>query len=147
MTDFNGKTVTLRHIQIFICKNISETEMRKKRNVVIEITRGFDNDEKQLSLSERRGLDKSLNELVESAREQSWPRKLYRSHRVVFPATVAQKDSTLYMFKATRFHIVILTFDEDPIFNQRIIQLLRIVSIRDSVEVFNAVANLLYRNI
>ena len=119
--------------------------MIKKRNVLIEITQGFDADEKRLSASERQSLDNALNELVKTAREQPWPRKLYRSHTVVFPNTISQKDSTLYMYKATRKHRVILTFDEDPIFNQRIIQLLRIASITNSVGVFNSVATLLYK--
>ncbi|MCR4613449.1 MAG: hypothetical protein K5778_05555 [Bacteroidaceae bacterium] len=118
--------------------------MIKKRNVLIEITKGFDADEKRLSASERQSLDKALNELVKTAREQPWPRKLYRSHNVSFPASISQQKSTLYMFRATRKYRVILTFDEDPIFNQRIIQLLRITSINESVEVFNVVASILY---
>ena len=119
--------------------------MIRKRNVLIEITKGFDADEKRLSSFERQNLDKALNELVKLSREQSWPRKLYRSHNVSFPASISQQESTLYMFKATRKYRVILTFDEDPIFNQRIIQLLRIASINESVEVFNSVASLLYK--
>lgn len=119
--------------------------MIRKRNVLIEITKGFDADEKRLSSFERQNLDKALNELVRISREQSWPRKLYRSHNVSFPASISQQESTLYMFKATRNYRVILTFDEDPIFNQRIIQLLRIASINDSVKVFNSVASLLYK--
>lgn len=117
-----------------------------KRNVLIETTKGFNLDEKTLSDFERRNVSKALNELIKSAREELWPRRLYRSGNLSFPNTISQKDSSLYMFKATNKFRIILTFDEDPIFNQRIIQLCRIATMANSAKVFNSVADLLYKN-
>ena len=117
-----------------------------KRNVLIEITRGFDMDEQTLSKSDSKLVETAINELVKTTRKGEWPKKLYRTHGVIFPQGILSKYSTLYMYKVTTSHIVILTLDEDPLFNQRIIKLMRIAKREESTEIFNNVANLIYSN-
>ena len=117
-----------------------------KRNVLIEITRGFAKDEESLPKSDGKLIETAINELVKTTRKGEWPRKLYRTHGVIFPEGILSRNSTLYMYKVTTSHTVILTLDEDPLFNQRIIKLMRIAKREESSEIFNDVAKLIYTN-
>lgn len=113
--------------------------------VVVEISQGFDNDEKKLSIEEQQNITKSLNELVELAKVQPQIRKLYRKGGIIFPSKIKREDSSLYMFKATNTHNVILTYENDPIFKQRIIALYRVIEKKDTVQAFNSIATILYK--
>lgn len=117
----------------------------KKINIDIEITRGFDCDEKKLSKELREHLTDSLNELVKTARSISFPRKLYKPTTVQFPDNIKREDSSLYVFKATPKLSVVLAFDNDPIFQRKLITLYRVVSSKLVIEAFDDIANRIYR--
>lgn len=128
----------------YICK-CKKSMKNMKKDVIVEITAMFDKEEKTLSKDDRVEITKSLNQLVSITRIESFPRKLYRTNHVIFPKSINRKDSTLYMFKANKRYVVILSLDNDEIFNQKILCLYRIVHINESSNVFNEVASLLYK--
>lgn len=115
------------------------------RNVIVEISQGFDDDEKQLTLQERSSVTRNLNALVRLAKNTTHITQLYRTSGVVFPKTIKREDSSLYMFKSSENTRVILTYDMDPVFNQKIISLYRIVKPQEVKEAFNTTAKLLYK--
>lgn len=115
-------------------------------DVLVEITKWFDDEEKKLSAKERGDLTKSLNKLVQSARDVRFPRRLYRTNKLLFPQIIKREDSTMYLFKATPSLRVVLTLDDDPIFNHRIMKLMRVSNAKSITEVFNDTARLLYNS-
>lgn len=114
-------------------------------NIEVEITRGFDNDEKTLSRESKALLTNSLDELVKTARHTAFPRKLYKPSTVKFPDNIKREDSSLYVFKATRNLSVVLAFDDDPIFKRKLMTLFRVVMSNQIIEAFDDIANRLYR--
>lgn len=115
-----------------------------KQEVVVQISKGFDQDEKKLSPADQKALTDSLNLLADQASEGKRPVKLYRPHAVRFPETINRKDSSLYMYKATDKYNVVLSYENDIVYNQRIIALYRVVPGKQSVQAFNSTAKLLY---
>lgn len=116
----------------------------KKIDVSVEITKGFDSDEKSLNTQAREQLTVSLNTLVQTARI-AFPRKLYKPSGVSFPANFQRSNSSLYVFKATTKLSVILALDTDPLFNQKILTLYRVVSKDIAITAFNQIAQLIYK--
>lgn len=112
--------------------------------VEVNITQGFDSDEKRLPEKERESLTKSLNEFVHNAKNGLFPKKLFRRKGVVFPNDINKGDSSLYMLNATESLCVILAFDNDSLFQQKIITLFRVVNKSQAVEAFNSTASLIY---
>jgi len=117
--------------------------MCKRTNIEFGITEGFVADEKRLSDNDRREMGIGLNRLGDDAREDN-VRKLFRNNKMSFPNTIKREQSSLYMFKATNNLRVVLAYDDDPIFDKKIITLYRVVNKKDSVIAFNSTANLLY---
>jgi len=117
----------------------------RKIDITVEITKGFDSDEKSLPKNLREILTDRLNDLVETAHKGLFPRKLYKPSTVQFPLNVKKEDSSLYMFKATSTLSVVLAFDKDPIFHQKIITLYRVVSTEIAIEAFNNIAKKIYQ--
>jgi len=118
-------------------------DMCKRTNIEFGITEGFVADEKRLSDNDRREMGIGLNRLGDDAREDN-VRKLFRNNKMSFPNTIKREQSSLYMFKATNNLRVVLAYDDDPIFDKKIITLYRVVNKKDSVIAFNSTANLLY---
>jgi hypothetical protein len=116
-----------------------------KHNILVNISKGFDEDEKRLSNEDRKMLTDSLNSLVHTAKEQGRLTKLYRTASVKIPKHFKRSDSSLYLYKATSKLNVVLAYDNDRIFNQKIISLYRVVSNDEKVNAFNTTAELLYQ--
>lgn len=113
-------------------------------DVLVEISKGFDKEEKQLPENERMALSESLNGLVDTAKKEEWPRMLFRRHDVSFPEGVRKEDSSLYMYKATKNYNVILSYDDDAVYHQKVISLYRVIKQKESTSAFNETAHLLY---
>lgn len=114
--------------------------------VEVNITKGFDSDEKKLSFDERDVLTHSLNGFVDSAKDGLFPKKLYRRKDFVYPAGIRRTDSSLYMLKVSSELYVILAYDSDVIFDQKIITLFRVVRKMSATQAFNKTASLIYTN-
>jgi len=119
--------------------------MIRRDKISVEISEAFHKDRLKLKPQQRDDIKHAINTLVDETRSRR-PRlvKLYRSHGVDFPAHINNTDSSLYMYKATNDLRVILAYDDDPIFNQNILTLYRVVHKNDSTEAFNQVAKVIY---
>jgi hypothetical protein len=55
-------------------------------------------------------------------------------------------DSSIYAFKINDDQRIILTIDDDPIFDSTVITLFRLVKLADAQQAYNAVAELIYQD-
>jgi len=117
--------------------------MCKRTNIEFGITEGFVADEKRLSDNDRREMGIGLNRFGDDAKEDN-VRKLFRNNKMSFPSTIKREHSSLYMLKVTNNLRVVLAYDDDPVFDKKIITLYRVVKKKDSIMAFNSTANLLY---
>ena len=113
-------------------------------HVEVNITKGFDSDERKLSFHDRDVLTHSLNGFVDSAKDGLFPKKLYRRRDFVYPDGIKRADSSLYMLKVSSGLYVILAYDSDVIFDQKIITLFRVVKKTSATQAFNTTASLIY---
>jgi len=94
-------------------------------DVQINITKDFDKDLKKISASNNQAISLKINYLIELLRaDQKIGRQLYRLHKI---PQVGDLDSSIYLYKINRNIRIILTFEDDPLFDQKIITLLRAV--------------------
>ena len=116
--------------------------MCKRKNVVFEITQLYNNDSVNISSKEKEEVSTSLNYLADMAKEEK-VKGLYRLKDMVIPC-IPRYDSTLYAYKVSDNYRVILSYDDDMIYDRKIISLYRIVPRQETIPAFNAVATLIY---
>lgn len=116
-----------------------------RSDILVEIFEGFDNDEKTLSKDESNQLTDILNKLVQHLRTVSWNPRFYKPRQAVFPKHVKRENCSLYLFRATPSIYIVLTFDDDPLFNQKILGLFRIANSSNKLELYNDIAQKLYQ--
>ena len=112
--------------------------MTKKAHILVEvqITRGFENEENALKNEVKKQLTISLNSLVKRIKENGWDNRMYRTKHTKFPLNINRKNSTLYLFNGTNNHSVILSYEDDPLFKQKLITLYRVVDKKTANSVF-----------
>ena len=94
-------------------------------DVQIDITKEFDKDLKKATKSDNQMISKKINYLIDLIRDnQKIGRHLYRLHRI---PSMDNLDSSLYVYKINTTIRVIMTFEDDPLFDQKVIPLLRVV--------------------
>lgn len=115
-----------------------------RTSIEFGISKGYSKDESSLTPSDREKSAARLNFLGEKAKDDNVKHLLYRTKGLVFPETIDRKDSSLYMYSVSDNLCIILAYDDDPIFDRKIITLYRIVKKQDSRKAFNTTASLLY---
>jgi len=111
--------------------------------LVFEINDKFDKDLKRLDPKDRCRVIHKINASCSLLKNQ--PAGFFKSvYRPLIPHLVGGLKSTLYTLRIDRDIRVILTVDEDPIFDQNIVTLIRAVCHNDLDKAFRGIAEALY---
>lgn len=115
-------------------------------DLVYYSTEAFEEDLHQIDAGLRENIIQRVNEvgqafLADRQRFAQQARKPYNLH------LTNGFDSSLYSIIVEPNWRVILTVDEDPLFNQAIVTLLRVVKRPDLYNAYTAVAHALYQNL
>ncbi|RKZ51641.1 MAG: hypothetical protein DRR16_00985 [Candidatus Parabeggiatoa sp. nov. 3] len=111
--------------------------------IVFESTQEFEKELARFSETERQVTIEQINQSAQLflTEKSTLFRKLRRLHNVKL---INDYESTLYSLKVTDSIRVILTIDEDPIFEQVIFTLFRVVRKSLASQAYEAVAALIY---
>ena len=115
-------------------------------NLNFQITEKFENDLKTFGTEDKNkiteGINKHCSLLIQNRKIRG--NQLYQPHTIKLSGNL---DSSLYVLKISRKIRVILTIDEDPIFDQFIITLLRAVKADEAERVYLSLSESLYQPI
>ncbi len=115
-------------------------------DVLIESTRGFEKDLTQLSETEKIAVVKKINDCASLFPTQKFD--VYRKlRRLSITSALNGYESSLYTLRISQKLRVILAVDEDPIFEQAIFTLFRVVKHDDLEKAYKSVAESLYREL
>lgn len=112
--------------------------------VLIEITEGYDKDLKKLSQVEKNRIRKRINELISVVKTDKRPTQLYRTKKIVLPDGL---ESSLYFYRIDEKLRIVLSYDNDPIFNRKILTLYRVTSVNNLDTVLNSILDIIYHSI
>jgi Txe/YoeB family toxin of Txe-Axe toxin-antitoxin module len=114
-------------------------------DVLIESTRDFEQDLEQFSNTEKFKIIKKLNQYVELL---STDKNLFYQHSAQLRNIRLNEnyDSSIYSLKINENMRIILTIDDDPIFERTLITLFRVVKAEDAPAAYNSVAETLYQD-
>lgn len=113
-------------------------------DVRIDIDKKFDKDLKKLSAKDNDTIAKKLNHLIELIRTgQNTSSRLFKLHKIHFQENL---DSSLYVFKVNTDLRILLTSEEDPLFDEHILTLLRVVHHKDLEKIYSGLAQSLYQS-
>lgn len=115
-------------------------------NVLIESTKDFELDLAELNQDEKAATVQTINTCVNlfSTQQADQYRKL---RRLQLPLSIDGYDFSLYILEVSQGLTVILTVDEDPIFEQIIFTLFRVVEQDDLDRAYQNVAKSLYQDL
>lgn len=106
-------------------------------DVRIDIDKKFDKDLKNLTSVEKNLIEKKVNLVIDLMRaKQSTSHHLSKIHKFHFGADM---DSSIYALKVNKDLRIILTSEEDPLFNEHILTLLRVVKHDDLDKTFRGI--------
>lgn len=114
-------------------------------DIVFESTEQFEQQLKEFSESERYNIINQINlcsQLLPN--EYNASNKLEQLDKI---SLINGYESSLYSLKVSADIRAILTIDEDPIFNQLIITLFRVVNRADARKAYQAVARAIYQDL
>ncbi len=112
--------------------------------IKFDITLSFEKDLKKLGAREKDRVVVAIDRYAatfDSALDVS-TRHIYRPHKINMPEGL---ESSLYVLRVSPQIRVILTIEEDPLFDQKIITLFRAVKHDDMERAFNSIAESLYQ--
>lgn len=112
--------------------------------VKFDITRPFEKDLKKLGVREKDRVEVAIDRYAatfDSALDVS-TQHIYRPHKINMPEGL---ESSLYVLRVSPQIRAILTIEEDPLFDQKIITLFRVVKHDDMERAFNSIAESLYQ--
>jgi mRNA-degrading endonuclease YafQ of YafQ-DinJ toxin-antitoxin module len=113
-------------------------------DVQIDITDEFEKDLVKISKSDNQIITKKIDYLIQLLNnDQNINRHLYRLHKI---APINDLNSSLYIFKVNTTIRIILTYEDDPIFDQKIITLLRVVNHSKLDKVFKGLQESIYQS-
>ena len=115
-------------------------------DIIIESTKGFEKDLDRLSHDEKAVVAETINAYADffSTQKANAFRKL---HRLTLDVDLNGYESSLYTLRVSKGLRIILSVDEDPIFDQVIFTLFRVVSLADIAMTYQAIAKSLYQEI
>ena len=112
--------------------------------IKFDITRPFEKDLKKLGAREKDRVVVAIDRYAatfDSVLDVS-TQHIYRPHKINMPEGL---ESSLYVLRVSSQIRVILTIEEDPLFDQKIITLFRVVKHDDMERAFNSIAESLYQ--
>jgi len=113
--------------------------------VRINITKGFEKDLGKLTSQEQSAIKKKLNYLIELIRSgNSTSSHLYRLHKIHL---IEKLESSLYIFKVNKDIRIILTSENDPLFDEHLLTLLKVVRHKDLEKSFKSVSESIYQSL
>lgn len=114
--------------------------------LVIESTKKFEEELQAFNETEKLLIIEKMNQYFQmlSADKVSFYRRLDQVKKL---RLINQYDSSLYTLKINNKIRLILTIDEDPIYDQTIITLFRVVKISDISKAYDSVAESLYQDL
>src|SRR5271157_1411890 len=112
--------------------------------LVFDSTKVFEEELHGLQRKEQTSLVVKLNSTAQFLLDDCdlFYRSVFRPHRIMLRGGL---ESTLYVLRAGRDLRVIMTVDEDPIFGQIVITLLRVVRHKELDKVYRGLAESIYR--
>jgi len=115
-------------------------------DVLIESTKYFEQDLDQLSQDNRKAVIQTINNFANlfPENDSSAYKKL---HQPSVSLDLNGYDSSLYVLRAVEQLRIILTVDEDPLFDQVILNLFRVVDREDVETSYQDIAKALYQEI
>lgn len=113
-------------------------------DIQVDITENFEKGFKKLTEDVQDVLTKKINLLIRQLQIGNTS-KLYRTKNLVFPEGFDKKKSTLYIFKATPKFRVILSLDNNPLQDNKIMTLYNITDHDNMAYCFMIVAKKLYK--
>ena len=112
--------------------------------VVFESTKRFEKDLKRLGQVDRKTAVAAINKAADSLKRD--PGEFYRSARRPYvPILRGEAESTLFILRAGGAVRLLITADEDPLFDEVIIRLLRVARHDDLEKIFKGLAEALYQ--
>lgn len=120
--------------------------MVKQRDILIESTEGFETDLLSLTETDRSMAVQEINICVgqlKRGRENLYDQLATLS----LGSELTDYDSSLYVFSISQQLRVILSIDEDPIFDQVIVTLYRVVGSDEVEQAYQDVATVLYQDL
>lgn len=113
-------------------------------DVRINIDKRFEKDLKPLTLKDNEAIKKRVNLLIDIIRTGQNPsRYLNALHRVRLSDNL---EGSLYTFKVTQNLRIILTSEQDPLFGEHILTLLRVVRHSEQEKSFKSMEESLYQS-
>lgn len=115
-------------------------------NAEFDITRHFEKDLKHFSKENKNRITDSINEYAPNFDiEQGDPtHHIYQPCKIQLPEGL---DSSLYVLRVTPKIRVLLTIEDDPLFDRKLVTLIRVVNHDELDNAFNAVAESLYQSL
>ncbi|MTJ12977.1 hypothetical protein FJR11_10310 [Anabaena sp. UHCC 0187] len=114
-------------------------------DILIESTKDFEKDLEQFNDTEKFKLIKEMNRYFATLSQDKM--LFYQSSEQLRNIKLNHSyDSTIYALKINDNQRVILTIDDDPIFDCTVITLFRLVKLADAEKAYNAVAELIYQD-
>jgi hypothetical protein len=111
-------------------------------DVRVDIEKNFDRDVKKLPLLEQTMIEQKVNPLIERLKAGPKDKTSLRLSKLKMKNPLVQMgmDSSLYVLKIHKDLRVILTSEADPLFDEHILTLLNVVSVKELESVFNGLA-------
>jgi mRNA-degrading endonuclease RelE of RelBE toxin-antitoxin system len=114
-------------------------------DILIESTKEFEQDLEKFSNTEKFKIIKKLNRYVELLSENK--KLIYQNSTQLREIRLNENyDSSIYSLRINEKIRIILTIDDDPIFERILITLFRVVKPEDAPKAYNSVAESLYQD-
>ncbi len=114
-------------------------------DILIESTKDFEKDLEKFNDTKKFKIIKEMNRHFETLSQDK--KLFYQSSEQLRNIKLNHDyDSTIYALKINNNQRIILTIDDDPIFDCTVITLFRLVKLTDAQQAYNAVAELIYQD-
>ncbi|MEA5581513.1 hypothetical protein VB620_09190 [Nodularia harveyana UHCC-0300] len=114
-------------------------------DILIESTKDFEQDLEQFSNTEKFKIIKKLNRYVELLGIDT--KLFYKNSTQLRNIRLNENyDSSIYSLRINQQIRIILTIDDDPIFDRTVITLFRAVKPEDAAKAYNSVAETIYQD-
>lgn len=114
-------------------------------NIEFRVEQRFEKELEKYNKSEKKKIIEKINFFADCAENDNLELAYHHLHKLKIPEIENFIDTTLYSYKIDKKLRLIILFDEDPLFDQIIVTLLRIVSPDDYNKVFKSIAESLYQ--
>ncbi|MDB9315249.1 hypothetical protein PN462_19195 [Spirulina sp. CS-785/01] len=114
-----------------------------EKTLTVEETQLFQKDLKHLSAENQRQINKKINSLIALIQDSNFNSIKHKLQKIKIELT--HYHASIYSFKVNRDLRILLFFDDDPLFNQTIITLLRVVHQNNRDKVIKGLAESYYQ--